>query len=309
MIVRHIGGSFRERPVTVTKGGITTLQRDKDKAFILRSVGFNGNEQWQKSLPFFTTYGCDEVAFKDDGKVVAYMTNRDPAGRYSLIVSSTSDIKKNLLPTDFYITEKGVYACLVLWLDSSTLLVYPENGGIEHIDIIHLDSKRVTRLCEFSHSYGPTLLSPSGRYLVVSDSINDTLRYRLLVCDLKTEKKFLEVLPPGKEMGTRGVVWSSDNELVFTSDYVVYTQEIGATAPTELFRFKERYGAWLYAVDNKRNLHYERYDRESDCPKATGGWRVFNLDTKKERMISRLNISDKVLMTQERDKVVAEVEY
>ncbi|MEI7903262.1 MAG: hypothetical protein WCK89_23730 [bacterium] len=63
------------------------------------------------------------------------------------------------------------------------------------------------------------------------------------------------------------------------------------------------------AVDNKRNLHYSRYDRDSDCSRATGGWRVFNLDTKKESVISRLKISDKTLMTPKRDKVVAEVEY
>jgi hypothetical protein len=67
-------------------------------------------------------------------------------------------------------------------------------------------------------------------------------------------------------------------------------------------------GAWLYAADNNRNLHYARYDRESDCPRAIGGWRIFNLDTKKERVISRLKISDKALMTPERDKIVAEVE-
>lgn len=309
VVVRHVGGTYRERPFTVNQNGLLTLQRDEDKTFILRRVGFDGKELWQKRLSNFTMYGCDEVSFGNDGHLAAYMTYNGLGGGHSLVVSSISDIMKNQLATDFYITEKGVYGCLVLWLDSESLLIQPQvSAGMEHIDLIRLDNKKVTRLCEVSHAYGPTLVSPSGRLLVVSDLINDTLRYRILVYDLNTKKKVFEVLPPGQEMGTRGVVWSSDDELVFTSDNVIYTQKIGATAPTELFRLNDRYGAWLYVVDNKRNVHYERYDRESDCPRASGGWRVFNLDTKKERVISRLKISDKVLMTPERDKVVAEVE-
>jgi hypothetical protein len=309
VIIRHVGGTFRERPFIINQEGIVTLHRDENNTFVLRSVGFDGKEKWQKRLPIFTMYGCDEVAFWDDGQLVAYMKYSGSSEKHSLVVSPTSEVTKNQLPADFYITGKGVYACLVLWFDATTLLVYPQSGGVEHIDLIHLDSKSVTRLCDVSHSYGPTLVSPTGRFIVVSDSIKDSLRYRLLVYDLKTEKKVFEVLPPGKKMDTRGVVWSSDDELVFTSDNVIYTQKIGARAPTELFRLKEHFGAWLYAVDNKRNLHYARYDRENDCPRASGGWRVFNLDTYREKTISRLKISDKVLMSPERDKVVAEVEY
>lgn len=310
VVVRHVGGTYRERPFTVTQDGLLTLQRDEDKAFILRRVGFDGKDQWEKRLSNFTMYGCDEVAFGNDGHLAAYMTYSGSGGGHSLVVSYTSDIVKNQLATDFYITEKGVYGCLVLWLDSESLLIQPQvSVGMEHIDLIRLDSKKVTRLCEFSHSYGPTLVSPSGRLLLVSDSISDTLRYRLLVYDLKTEKIIFEMRPPGNRMAHSGVVWSSDDELVFTSDNIIYSQKIGATAPTELFRLNDRYGAWLYAVDNKRNVHYERYDRESDCPRASGGWRVFNLDTKKESVISRLKISNKILMSPERDKIVAEVEY
>ncbi|MEI7900705.1 MAG: hypothetical protein WCK89_10640 [bacterium] len=312
VVYRRKGGTFREAPLCATQEGFMTLQRTETSRFVVRRVGFDGKEMSQTDLPLFTTsYGDESYAFSEGGQRIAYVkwkTDRNP----HLVVCSTANVEVNLLPMGMGDNLGEIYECLVLWVNCDLVLVSPqggEQGGKDPFYLIDIYNKKKTFLCDIMHSYGPKLLSPSKRYLLVSEGNNDSLLYRIHIFDLIAKKKVFEIIPSGKEMHAWGAVWNSDDELVYAVDNLVYAQKIGSTDKREILRLKQCYGAWLYAVDSKHNLHYQIISKEGIGSKRVGGWRTFNIDTKEDKELTEHRINGKVLMTRERDKIVAEVGY
>ncbi len=312
VIFRRESGRYRESPLYVTQEGFRTLQRTETNSYILRTVGFDGKEVSQINLSLFTAAcGTDSYAFSDDGMRLAYVKQK-PDRNNQIYVSSITNVTENLLPTGEGENMHARLISVILWVNSDVFLFFPNNGPRMEKDpiyLIRLDERKSTQLDSVASSYGPTLLSPSKRYLLVSEGINNTLRYRLIVFDLSGPRKIFMIEPPGMKMHAWGAVWSSNDELMYAVDNVVYAQKVGSQEKVEVLRLKQSYGAWLYAVDSRRNLHYQIYDRDSSSSRQIGGWRTFNLDTKEDNELTGHQINGKVRMTRERDIIVAEVGY
>lgn len=266
---------------------------------------------------FHRRYGGDDYAFSDDGNLFAYIARVGDSSVRRLHVCSVLEPTKNLLPIGVCDELQALCGYMVMWVDSRTILLYPDVGyparmKKEPVRLICVSDFRICNLLEVYGSYGPKALSPSKRYIMVSDSFENIVSptlYRLHIIDLLNGQKISEILPDGKEMAAHGAVWSSDNEIVYAVDNVVYTQQIGSAKKREVVRMKAKRGIWLYAVDGKRNLHYQVFADTGGYSETVGGWRIYNLDTKEDRELTGNQIKGKVLMSRMRDKIVTTVGY
>lgn len=315
IIVRKTEGAFREAPLYITEDGFMTLQRSEMSTFVLRKVGFDGKDKETSFLPLFTTaYGGEAYAFSEDGSKFAFV-NWEHESPMRLFVGSITNPKVNVLPTGVCDDLRASFGYEVLWVDEENILVYPDVGyplpgkKAKPICLLSLHDMRVVRLIDVFGSYGPKQLSPSKRYLMASEGMEDSLLYRIHIIDLKEKKKVYEISPVGKKMHPRGVVWSSDDEMLYAVDNVVYAQRIGGQDKKEVLRLKPDQAAELYAVDSCRNLHYQIYDNSRSLSDPLGGWRMFNLDTKKDTQLTRRKITGKVLINREQNKIVTEIGY
>jgi hypothetical protein len=323
--LRRDFGSFVEVPFYVTNDGFSTLQRKDNQTFVMLDVGFDGKVQRRKDMPLFHNgYRGDTCAFSEDGNKVAYIKSewfgdRGSVNYHRVSRLSVCSIQKptvNLLPAG--VCDNLLASCgyRVMWVDSNSILLYPDVGysgrkNKEYIRMLSLSDMRICNLLEvYGSSCGPLFLSPSKRYLLASEDVSGSTLERLHIIDLKAEKEIAVITPKGEGMPAHGAVWSADDEIVYSVDNRVYMQKICSQQEKEVFRVNPKYGdgAWLYAVDSKRNLHYERYQRINGCSEPVDGWRTFNLDTKEEKKLMGKHISGKVLMNGKRNKIVAEVE-
>lgn len=223
---RKSSGTFREIPVTIDTNGsrLMTLQRTDTNSYVTRWVGFDAKTQSESSiLPVLNEYGGEAYAFTEDGQKLAYLD-----GSNQLFICTMTNMGVNLLPQDIRSMWPDIYDCRVVWLNADSVLVVPRlRGRIEvPVDIVHLGSNRVRRLCSAVESHHPILISPAGRYLVATETMADTRSHRLVVYDMATYRKVFEVTPDG-EMSAYSVVWASDEELVFAVDNRICSQRIG----------------------------------------------------------------------------------
>jgi hypothetical protein len=316
--IRRDKGSFREEPLYVKDNGYVTLQRSETNSFILRSINFAGQETNRREMPLFLTgYGGDKYAFSDEGKRFAYVEYIGAGPIERLRVASTLSPKYNVLPAGVCDNLRAALGYSVFWISPTRILLYAKNPMPYHepekredICILDLDDMRVARLPGYDNYWcGPILLSPSKRYLLASEEIIDTHRYRLHIVDLNAKKEIFVIAPTGDDMDAHGAVWSSDDEVVYAVDGVVYTQKVGSPDKREIFRVQPKRGVWLYAVDSAHGLHYQMFDTRSRPVKMIGGWRVHNLDTNDDRELTGEQITGRVLMNGKRDKIVATVGY
>lgn len=316
--IRRDEGSFREEPLCVNDNEYMTLKRSETNSFCLRMISFDGKELSRKNMPLFLTgYRGDQYAFSDDGEMVAYVEFIETGRIRRLRVVRTHAPNDNLLPAGVCDNLRAALGYSVYWLSPTKILLYSKNSGPFHepekredICILDIDGMRVSLLPGYDNCYcGPTLLSPSKRYLLASEKIIDTHLYRLHIVDLDVGKEIFVITPAGDDMDAHGAVWCSDEEVVFTVDGVVYTQKVGSPDKREIFRVQPKRGVWLYAVDSAHGLHYQMFDKRSRPAKLTGGWRVHNLDTHNDKELTGEQITGKVLMNNKRDKIVATVGY
>jgi len=316
VIHRRGSGSFREKPVSVTADSFTTLQRDDKNAYIVRTVGFDGKEVRRSYMPLFTTaYGGSAYSFSEDGTKMAFV-NWEPNRRpMRLNVCSVTNLAVNLLPAGVCDHLRARFGYTVMWLDEDTILIYPNVGSqlsgeeAESVQILHLGELRLVQGHEVFGSNGPLLLSPSKRYLMATEDIGDTLLGKIHILDLSTGKVVYEVLPSGEKLNPRGIVWRSDDEIIYSVDNRVVLRDIHSACEKDLFETKPNQAAELFAVDAKHNLHYQIYDDRKLFGNPALGWRVYNLRTRIDHPFSGKVVTGGVFMNPARNVIVAEVGF
>lgn len=318
VIVRRDSGTFGEVPLFVRDDGFGTMKRTENDAFVRKDYTFDGKEVSRTYLPLlFKGYRCDDYAFSENGAHLAYLERvGKELGRRRLKLCLVAKPTENILPAGVCSNLQAFCGYKVFWIDPSTVLLYAMNAGIhstknheEDICMLHLDEMRVSWMPGYSSFYGEVLLSPSRRYLLATAQMGLSRLYSLNIIDLKAEKEIAVIKPSGDVMPPYGVVWSSDDEVVYVVDGVVYAQKVGSLEKREVFRMEPGREIRLYAVDARRNLHYQMFKEVNDYPKNVGGWRIHNLDTHEDKKLTGEEISGKVLMNSKRDKIVAEVGY
>ena len=318
VIVYRDSGTFREVPLYVREDGFSTLKRTEENTFERKDYTFEGKEVGRTYLPLlFQGYRSDDYAFSESGEYLAYLERvGNELGRHRLELCLVVKPTENILPAGVCNNLQAFCGYKVFWIDPSTILLYAMNAGIhntkgheEDICVLHLDGMRVSWMPGYYSFYGEVLLSPSRRYLLATAEMGLSRLYSLNIIDLKAEKEIAVIKPSGNVMSPHGAVWTSDEELVYAVDGVVYTQKIDSPEKREVFRMEPKHAIWMYAVDARRNLHYQMFDEDSDYSKSIGGWRTHNLDTHEDKKLTGEQITGRVLMNSKRNKIVAEVGY
>ncbi len=320
VIIKRDDGTFREEPVYMTEHSFATLKRTETNTFVCKEYNFAGKEISRTYIPLlFTSYGDDEYAFSPDGQHLAYMERFDGYSRSRLrVFSITKEGTKPMLTNPGPHNNLSAYSGYkVFWVDATTILLYAKNAhegfGLGHKEnslFFHLENMGSSEISGYyDSSYGPVLLSPSKRYLLASEEVGTSTRFRFHIVDLKAEKEVFTISPAGEDFHVYHAVWSSDDGVVYAVDNVVYEQKIGSSEKREIIRVKSKRGIWLHAVDCKRNLHYQMIDTSSGSSKEIGGWRTHNLDTHEDKELTGEKVHGRVLMTPHLDKIVTTVGF